>query len=146
MANRSIWPTIKPTNAAGLPGDSGGHFPPHPGQNCQRPAPQSPWWSSSALGMPHHSQSCWKHRVPRPSGCAVVILIQHLPSPPSPPPSGQTIAITMPPHTGQAARSMGLVLVGVTTDTTCRLVAIGRPCVAWAMEGLMGVALSFLQK
>jgi hypothetical protein len=40
------------------------------------------------------------------------ILIHHQPSPP---PSGQTIAMTMPPHTGQAARSMGLVLVGVIT-------------------------------
>ncbi|NCY23407.1 MAG: sigma-54-dependent Fis family transcriptional regulator [Alphaproteobacteria bacterium] len=51
MVDRSIWATTKPTNAAGLPGDSGGHFPPYPGQNCQRPAPQSPWWSSSAADL-----------------------------------------------------------------------------------------------
>ena len=41
----------------------------------------------------------------------------------------------------QAARSLGLALAGATTDATCRTVAIGRPCIASAMEGLMGVAL-----
>ena len=40
-----------------------------------------------------------------------------------------------------AARSLGLALVGVITDTTRTTVAIGRPGIAWAMEGLMGVAL-----
>jgi hypothetical protein len=33
---------------------------------------------------------------------------------------------------------MGLVLVGVTTDTTCRPVATGRPGIAWAMKGVNG--------
>ena len=41
----------------------------------------------------------------------------------------------------QAARSMGPALVGVITDTTRTTVAIGRPGIAWAMEGSMGVAL-----
>ena len=36
---------------------------------------------------------------------------------------------------------MGLALVGVTTDTTRTTVTIGRPGIAWAMEGLIGVAL-----
>jgi hypothetical protein len=34
-----------------------------------------------------------------------------------------------------------VALVGVTTDTTRTTVAIGRPGIAWAMEGLMGVPL-----
>jgi hypothetical protein len=33
---------------------------------------------------------------------------------------------------------MGLVLVGVTTDTTCRPVAIGRPGIARAVGRSMG--------
>ncbi len=41
----------------------------------------------------------------------------------------------------QAARSMGPALDGVITDTTRTTVAIGRPGIAWAMEGLMGVPL-----
>jgi len=39
----------------------------------------------------------------------------------------------------QAARSMGLVLVGVTTDATCRTVATGRPGIVRAMGALTGV-------
>lgn len=41
------------------------------------------------------------------------------------------------------ARSLGLVLVGVTTDATRRTVATGRPGIARAMGVLIGVALSF---
>ena len=39
------------------------------------------------------------------------------------------------------ARSMGPALVGVITDTTRTTIAIGRPGIAWAMQGLMGVPL-----
>jgi len=49
------------------------------------PMVPDPWWNYSKL---------------RPSGCAVDILIHHQPSPPAPPPSGHTTAITLPPHAG----------------------------------------------
>ena len=71
------------------------------------------------------------------------ILIHHQPLPPSAPPSAQPTAITMRPHTRQAALSLGLALVGVTTDTTCRTVATRTQAIAWAKGVLMGVALSF---
>ena len=101
MVDRSIWPTIKPTNAAGLPGDSGGHSPPGPCENCQRPAPQAPGGAVPPWACPMVPDPWWNYSKLRPSGCAVDILIHHQPSPPSPPPSGQSIAITMPPHTGR---------------------------------------------
>ena len=101
MANRSIWPTIKPTNAAGLPGDSGGHFRPDPGQNSQYAAPQAPGGAVQPWACPMVPEPWWNYSKPRRSRFAVDILIQQLPSPPSPPPSGGPTAITMPPHTGR---------------------------------------------
>jgi len=60
----------------------------------------------------------------------------HLASPP--PPAFTALSATHRHDHGttfpQAARSLGLALVGVTTD---------RPAIAWASRELMGVALSF---
>ena len=38
---------------------------------------------------------------------------------------------------------MGLVLVGVTTNTTRTIVSTDTSVIAWASRGLMGVPLSF---
>ena len=62
------------------------------------------------------------------------ILIHHQPSPPSTPPLRANHSYDHATTYRQAARSMGLVLVGVITDT---------PVIARAMGALMGVALSF---
>jgi hypothetical protein len=138
MANRSIWPTIKPTNAAGLPGDSGGHFRPDPGQNCQRPAPQNPWWSSSALGMPHGSRSLL--------ALSQKALIAFRDTYSHPPTAVTAISAALRANHShhhattyrQAALSLGLVQVGVTTDTTCRTVATGRPGIGSGQQGADG--------
>ena len=129
MVNRSIWPTIKPTNPAGLPGDrvtgrQWGPFTSRPVPKLSAPCPSKPLLEQFRLG---HARSLLA--LSQKALIAVRDAYSY------PPPAVTTITAALRANHNHhhattyrpLARSLRLAMVDVITHTTRRTVATGRP-------------------